>query len=145
MQNACVILYGYKPESTTSFIDMRLVLYRFWFQLIVMAFELRPKTLVFSLGYQHSVRQESVLIAVYLVLAQARSDDFQCRRLERWVRIRMRGQQKRRLDSFNSNHDVCSLKNPAEAGVALRMPIAKATPNCRMCTNNLLILGLFRI
>jgi hypothetical protein len=91
MQNARVVLYGYESKSAASFIDMRLVMYRLWFHLIATAFKPRPVELVFPLGYQHSVCQESVLIAVDLVLAESGSDDFQDLRLEQRVIIRMRG------------------------------------------------------
>ena len=91
MQNARVVRYGYKSKSTASFIDVRLILYRFWFHLIATAFKLGPVALVFPLGYQHSVCQESELIAIYLVLAESGSDDCQDLRLEQRVIIRMRG------------------------------------------------------
>ena len=83
MQNACVVLYGYESESTPSFIDMRLVLYRFWFHLIAHSFELRPVTLLFCLmGYCHPVCQEGVFIAVHFMGSKSGSDDFQDLRLE---------------------------------------------------------------
>jgi hypothetical protein len=54
MQNACVIPYGNKSQSPPSFIDLRLVLYRFWVQLIAVFFELPPITLLFSVSYQYT-------------------------------------------------------------------------------------------
>jgi hypothetical protein len=106
MQNACVIHYGYKSQSTPSFIDMRLGLYRFWFQLIAVFFELRPKTLLFPLSYQYTIRQEGILIAVYLIGFKSGSDNSQDLGLEHGVIIRMLSQQKRRLDPFNSTITV---------------------------------------
>jgi hypothetical protein len=94
MQNACVVLHRYQSRSTPSFIDMRLGLYRFWFQLIATAFKLRPVALVFPLGYQYTVCQERVLIAVYLIGSKSGSDGSQDPRLEQRVIIRMLSQQK---------------------------------------------------